>query len=266
MRIRAYGEIAPAGGDTGTPLNLRKRLRLMERYLPVRGKRAIDCGCGAGEYVHGLLQLGAQAWGIELSREKLLTSQAGVAGRFAAGDLQNLPLRDSAVDIALLNEVIEHVPDDRRVLREVYRVLKPNGGLVLFSPNRRYPFETHGVRWKRGGRSVPHYLPLIPYVPLPVAHTVVNFWARNYWPGQLRRIVREAGFTIVHHDYVWQTFENISRHQPLVVKRARPLLRLLAACLERVPAICSLGASQVICAVKAPSRPALLLSPDRPRG
>jgi hypothetical protein len=51
--------------------------------------------------------------------------------------------------------------------------------------------------------------PFVPYVPLRLGKKVFTYWARNYWPGELRRLVRRAGFTIVATDYVWQTFEAI---------------------------------------------------------
>jgi hypothetical protein len=56
-------EIQVAGGDTATPLNLQKRLDWIRAVAgPLEGKSAIDCGCGAGEYVRALAALGADAW------------------------------------------------------------------------------------------------------------------------------------------------------------------------------------------------------------
>jgi hypothetical protein len=78
----------------------------------------------------------------------------------------------------------------------------------------------------------------------------VDFWARNYWPGELRRLVREAEFDITHTDYVWQTFEGISNHQPALIARTKGLLRVLSRALERVPVLRTLGVSQVIVALK----------------
>jgi ubiquinone/menaquinone biosynthesis C-methylase UbiE len=242
----SYPSITPAGGDTATPLNLEKRLRVIERYTSVRGLRVLDCGCGAGDYVQALRRRGADAWGIEFSREKLATAPTHVAGRVSVGDLHDIAVRDSAIDVALVNEVLEHVPNDGRALHEIHRVLKPGGTLVIFSPNRRYPFETHGAFFKKSRRRIPHYVPLIPYLPLPLATSVIDFWARNYWPGELRRLVRDAGFDVTHTDYVWQTFEGISNHQPALIARTRGLLRVISDSLERVPLVRTLGVSQVI--------------------
>jgi len=67
--------IEPAGGDTATPLNLRKRLALIERFAAPLGKRRVlDCGCGAGEYVRALRACGADAFGIEFDEGKLATA------------------------------------------------------------------------------------------------------------------------------------------------------------------------------------------------
>jgi ubiquinone/menaquinone biosynthesis C-methylase UbiE len=246
----SYTGILPAGGDTATPRNLQKRLRVIKRYSAIAGRRVLDCGCGSGDYVLALATMGADAWGIEFSAEKVRSARPDVAGRVSVGDLANIAMPAASVDVALLNEVLEHVPDDRRVLREVYRVLKPGGTLIVFSPNRRYPFETHGATLKASGRRVPHYTPLVPYVPLAVATTVLEFWARNYWPGELRQMVSESGYTVEHKDYVWQTFENISGHRPTAIARSARLFRLLSDALERVPLIRSLGVSQVVVAAK----------------
>jgi ubiquinone/menaquinone biosynthesis C-methylase UbiE len=252
----AYADIKPAGGDTATPLNLSKRLRAIEQYSAIDGKQILDCGCGAGEYVQAFRSLGAEAWGIEFSKEKVASSRADLGGRLAVGDLAAIAVRDSTIDVALLNEVLEHVPDERRVLREVHRVLRPGGTLVLFSPNRRYPFETHGSTLKRSGRRVPHYVPLIPYIPLGLATTFLDFWARNYWPGELRRMVTDAGFIVARTDFVWQTFEGISSHQPRLITRLSPMLRIASNTLERIPILRSLGVSQVVVARKPAGREA----------
>jgi len=244
-------EIQAAGGDTGTPLNLQKRLDWLAAAAgPLRGRSVIDCGCGAGEYVRALATLGADAWGIEYSAEKIAAAERldGVpAGRVAVGNLEALDFVDDRFDVALVNEVLEHVPHDDRAVREVHRILKPGGVAVIFSPNRLYPFETHGVSlWS--GAKVPPYTPFVPYVPVRLG--LFRYWARNYWPWELRALVRAGGLRIERCAYVWQTFENISGQQPRWIGALRPLLRAVARALEKVPIVRAFGVSQLIVARK----------------
>jgi 2-polyprenyl-3-methyl-5-hydroxy-6-metoxy-1,4-benzoquinol methylase len=137
---------------------------LILRFGEPRGKRLIDCGCGAGEYVLSLERLGVHALGIEFDAEKVrrFGKRHPTSHRVCVGDLSNAGLLNSRVDVAVLNEVLEHVQDDVAALSEVHRILKDDGTLILFSPNRRYPFETHGVDLTRGSRRLPPYAPFRP--------------------------------------------------------------------------------------------------------
>jgi SAM-dependent methyltransferase len=239
--------VSVAGRDTARELNLQKRAALVERIAgPLRGKRVLDCGCGAGSYAVEYARLGAKTVGVEYQREKLRRAP-GVL--LMAADASALPLASESFDVVVLNEVLEHVPDQRQVLSELRRVLVPRGRLVLMSPNRLYPFESHGVTLRFGQRPLPAHTPFVPYVPLPLGTLLFDYWARNYWPWQLRGLVREAGFRIVQTGYVAQTFENLSGTQPGWIGRAKPLLRELVAFAEAVPglrAVCSV--SQLVAA------------------
>jgi hypothetical protein len=121
---------------------------------------------------------------------------------------------------------------------------------LIFSPTRVFPFETHGVRWKGTKKSLPVYVPFIPYIPLRLGEHIFDYWARNYWPRELRTLAQSAGFQIIHTDFMWQTFENISGQQPLPIRIFRNPLRLLTANLEKTPLIRMLGTTQAILARK----------------
>ncbi len=245
-------EIAPDGGHPGTPLNLAKRLDLLAELLPpLAALRVLDAGCGGGDYVRALVAAGADAVGVECGDEKLEAASAlpaEIAGRIAEGDIQGTGYEAGRFDAVLLNEVLEHVPDDAAALREMHRVLCPGGSLVVFSPNRLHPFETHGVFALRSGRRISHATPFVPWVPLPIGRRLFRYWARNYWPGELRALVRDAGFRVERWGFLWPTFENISGRQPGWMRPVRPWLRALSAMAERTPGVRGLGASQWILA------------------
>jgi ubiquinone/menaquinone biosynthesis C-methylase UbiE len=246
--------IEPAGGDTGTPRNLRKRLAWIERFAaPLAKRRVLDCGCGAGEYVRALLARDADAWGVEFDEKKLAAGAAGdpeLAARLSVGDLESLAFPDESFDLALLNEVLEHVPDDAAALAEVCRVLRPGGRLIVLSPSRLYPFETHGVFWRGTARRVPHTVPGIPWIPLALGTRVFDYWARNYWPWELRALIETAGLRVIATGGLWQTFENISGHQPRWMAAMAPLLRALCGLCERLPGLRAFGVSQLLVAEK----------------
>ena len=112
----------------------------------VRGA-VLENGCGVGMYLKRLSADAAFAVGleIELPRAREAAAQKLVVLNGAG---EALPFEDEKFDLVLSHEVLEHVADDRRCLEEIVRVLKPGGRLVLFVPNRGYPFETHGIYWR----------------------------------------------------------------------------------------------------------------------
>lgn len=80
-------------------------------------------------------------------------------------------------DGTLMNEVLEHVADEKQALSEVFRVLKPGGVFVLISPNRWFPIDGHFIKigsWTFGPA------PLIPWLPKRLTRSITV--ARNYWP------------------------------------------------------------------------------------
>lgn len=244
-----FTNIQIAGGDTSKPLAMAKRLNLLKGHLRPGEKRFLDCGCGSGAYVLALVsEFGLDAHGIEFDETKVKSARSNPAlqHRVTQGDLQAIDSIDNSWDYAMLNEVLEHVPDDQKALDEVYRILKPGGLLFVFSPNRWFPFETHGVRLRRSGPQVPHWVPFIPYFPVRFGKYFFDYWARNYWQGELGKMIRASGFSIVERNYVWLTFENISGGQPAIIRATKPVLRMISNTLENLPGIKRFGVSQML--------------------
>jgi SAM-dependent methyltransferase len=242
-------DIKGAGSDTAKPLALRKRINVIARHLQKGQTKFLDCGCGGGAYVFELIDgLGLDAYGIEIEEEKVRRAQmhSKHGRRITRGDTQNLAMDSASWDYVMLNEVLEHVPDDRAAIREAHRILRPGGIAFIFSPNRWYPFETHGVISRRSNRLLPHWIPFIPFLPVSVGEKYFKYWARNYGQAELRRLLVSAGFEIVEHSFVWQTLEGISGWNPVFLRPVKPILRTVFAIAERVPFIRRFGVSQVL--------------------
>lgn len=247
-----YGRIRPDGASTGAILNLERRFALMQQYVDLHDKSILDMGCGNGRYVLKFLDYSPDVLGIDFS-EGAVREYRNVAARpglVSQGDIQSLTFESNRFDVVLLNEVLEHVPDDRAAISEAWRVLRPGSWLVVFSPNRLYPFETHGVTVKKSGSRLPHYFPFVPYVPLALGHRFLAYHARNYFPWELKAKILEQSFEVVCQTYIWQTFENISGSAPRVLQAFSPLLRAVSYSLEKIPLIRGFGVSQVIFARK----------------
>ena len=223
------------GIDTCSPLNVRKRIGLIVPYVSDKS-RVLDVGCGHGGYIPSLCELTPNACGVEQLADRVEAfrqQHPELRDAIYHGDAQQLPFPADHFDTVLLNEVLEHVQDENKALREIYRVLRPGGVLIVFSPNRCYPVETHGVVWRRESRGVTL---LVPYLPLSLWPKLsLGMRARNYWPHELRKIVAAAGFKVTHYDFVTQTFENNTGAQSALARHAAPALRAIFGAAGRLP-------------------------------
>ena len=140
-----------------------RRLALMRAHggEALCGRVLVD-GCGVGEYLSRINKESGQAIGLDIEFERALEAAGkGATALCAAGEA--LPFAAESFEALLSHEVIEHVQDDRQAAREMARVLKPGGVLLMFAPNRGYPFETHGVMWR--GKYRFGNIPLVNYLP-----------------------------------------------------------------------------------------------------
>lgn len=197
-----------------------RRLAIIERYAPLAGRRVLDLGCGVGQYVRAFQREGARAYGCDVETARLRAARdAGTPG-LATAVGEALPYRDGAFDVVVLNEVIEHVRDDRLTLREVERVLTPGGTAIIFAPNRLYPFETHGVFLR--GRYIFGNIPLVNWLPGVLRNRLVPH-ARAYRARDWRRLLADSRLEVVAHGYVYPGFDNIHARWPLAATVLRAL-------------------------------------------
>ena len=103
--------------------------------------RILDVGCGTGESTRQIMRCGRNVVGTDLSR--LFLQPEGTvhtAGPpFVTSDAARLPFADGSFDVVCAMEFIEHVWPVEAVLREMDRILKPSGRIVIMSPNLLSP-------------------------------------------------------------------------------------------------------------------------------
>lgn len=247
-----YKNILPSGGDTGAGLNLHRRIEFIRKHIDLTNKMILDCGCGSGDYVLKFLEFSPHVYGMEHDAKKVeaFRSRSNRPERVQQGNIEHMNFDDNTFDCVLLNEVLEHVPDDIQALSEILRVLKPRGALVVFAPNRLYPFETHAVTLKFASLKIPYYFPFIPYIPVGLGRRILTYHARNYFPWELRNMITKAGFQVERQTVIWQTFENISGHSPRLIRLISPFLRKVSLTGEKLPLLKFFGVSQAIIARK----------------
>ncbi|MEX0683078.1 MAG: methyltransferase domain-containing protein [Dehalococcoidia bacterium] len=199
---------------------LERRLALMRRYVTLEGKLILDAGCGVGAFVRRLREFSPQVYGFDVERESVLRGVEEVPGLMLAV-AEHLPYKDGAFDVILMHEVLEHVDDDLASLREMRRVLAPDGRLVVFCPNRLYPFETHGIFI--GKKYVFGNVPFVNYLPDILRDRLVPH-AGTYTKGKLRRIYRKAGLEAELHSFVYPGFDHVMAGRKIVGRVLRWLL------------------------------------------
>lgn len=104
-------------------------------FVPFRaGGRLLEIGCGNGRQLERLVQAGWQAQGVDF--DPAAVKQARSLGlQVSLGDIAEQGFADGCFDAVVASHVVEHVPEPLAFLRECRRILKPDGTLVLLTPN-----------------------------------------------------------------------------------------------------------------------------------
>jgi 2-polyprenyl-6-hydroxyphenyl methylase/3-demethylubiquinone-9 3-methyltransferase len=151
---------------------------------PLDGKSALDIGCGAGLVCEPLARLGADVTGVDATPENVSVAAThaeavGLDIRYMAGELGALNI--GQFDLVTCLEVVEHVADKPAFLAQVAAALKPDGLLVLSTPNR-----TAASRVLLVGAAE-----AVGYVPKGTHH-----WDDFVTPDELSDLLAEAGLTM----------------------------------------------------------------------
>ena len=138
-RLRALYE-DPGTTVSSGPERARRQARMLATVLAQRTgvQRIVDVGCGDGSATHLVRNLDARNTVIGVDWSATALAQARARGLLVIQgevDTAGLPLPDGCADVVIMSELIEHLVDTDTAVDEVRRVLRPDGVLLLSTPN-----------------------------------------------------------------------------------------------------------------------------------
>lgn len=120
----------------GLPPPIREVAALALMELPAnRRGRVVDVGCGNGQFLARMRDLGWEVLGVEPDAHAARLAAERFGLTVVPSTLEEASLPDDSVDAVTMSHVIEHVPDPVGLLAECRRVLKPGGAVVVVTPN-----------------------------------------------------------------------------------------------------------------------------------
>ena len=224
---------------------INKRCRLVTRHK--RAGRLLDVGCAAGVFLRGMQGQGAwELYGVDISEYAARIAQAQHQLNVHIGTLEEAAFPDAFFDVVTLWDVLEHLHRPAVTLREIHRLLKPEGLVIIRVPNGE-SIDAKVFQRYWAGLDAPRHL----YV---------------FSPQTLRELLEKNGFDVVDVIYgaswyttlllslrFWFVARGISARikDPLLKVLYHPVMRLLTAPLFFVGGLVLPGPLIITTAVKS---------------
>jgi ubiquinone/menaquinone biosynthesis C-methylase UbiE len=167
----------------------------------ILGNKVLDLGCGPGMYAWEMLQRGYEYWGVDISphvieeaRFAARSTQGASRYHFMVGDIEHLDLPSASFDVVLAVWVLEYLDTDKRVIREMRRVLRPGGIAIVVLNNRRsYNWAIRKLVLGMGKK--------LPAKHTEWRHSCQQFALRYHKPYEFRMEMEAAGLSLVDGHY-----------------------------------------------------------------
>lgn len=162
------------------------------------GKKFLEIGCSDGLLEERLQRRFTSLTGIDANASDIeIAMQSGIKNaKFLVADAEKLPFKNSTFDKIVCSEVLEHVDDDAAAVKEMHRVLKTDGKIIITVPQKNYPFTFDPVNAVLEALSGRH-------LPLGVYGYGDK---RAYDYGTLRNLFEKNGFEIIEERFLSHYF------------------------------------------------------------
>lgn len=214
---------------------------------PLTACDVADVGCGYGYTARALAKSANSVVGFEpsayLADHAASLAAAEPALRFLVhhAGWEGLSDHQAAFDLVILDNVLEHIADQRQALSAIWRSLRPGGLLFLVVPNRLWPIEHH------------YHLLGLGWLPLPIANRYLQISGRGTdytdasyapTPWTMARLLAESG--------QWDWRYTLPADISLTQTGATPVTRLGVALLQRYPVLWGISKALLVVAHKPP--------------
>lgn len=176
---------------------------LLTKIPDLLERRILDIGAGQGDFVRQVRQRGGKIEGIEINPER--AQRAGVINASA----ENIPFGDQTFEFINMAEIIEHVENPVKVLREIRRVLTQNGICYISVPSRFSLKDPH------------YHLYFINWLPRSWSGPIANYWNKSRLGKYDRQRLEEM------HYFTFRKFTNLCQELRLKCRDARPASKSL---------------------------------------
>lgn len=148
---------------------------MMQKYCPMpRGSTVLDIGCGTGGFLQLLAEDGFNAVGMDTSELAIEYCQKRGLKNIYKTTLEDFPAKDWTINAEIMLDVIEHIDDDKGVVKQAYSVLEPGGYFIATVP---------AYQW------------------LWSAHDEIHLHKRRYTLTSFRKLLTNAGFKPIRFSY-----------------------------------------------------------------
>jgi SAM-dependent methyltransferase len=138
--VDVYGEHRAAG--------IKRVMDAVKRnQIQILGKSIVDLGCNDGALSFEYLQKGAvRVIGVDIDEQAIRRARSRYCDErlvFVRNSVDSIPLSDNSCDIVISYDVFEHISQPRSILKELYRILVPNGKVLIGTWGWYHPFAPH---------------------------------------------------------------------------------------------------------------------------
>ena len=169
----------------------------IEQYKP---EFVLDIGCGRGFYSNLISKYSfvKKVIGIDLNADYVEKAKkySGHSKKveFNTGSVYKLPYKNGTFDVIVCSEVLEHLPDDKKAINELERVLKPGGIILATVPHESFPLLWDPLNW----------------LLMKIFHTHINkdrWWLAGIWADHERLYTEKAFKSLLKKDFKLVSFQ-----------------------------------------------------------